>query len=165
MPHTSGLKSRLGVISNQDAEVVNRLRKAGAIPLGVTNTSELCMWMESYNKCYGRTNNPYDLQRTCGGSSGGEGSIVAACGSPFGLGSDIGGSIRMPAYFNGIFGHKCTGGLISNDGQYPIAVNEANLYLSTGPMCRYASDLMPLLSVMSDVQWGKPESVDLSSLF
>ena len=95
MPNASGLVRRRGVIAYDDATTVARLRRAGAIPLGVTNTSELCLWMESNNYVYGRTNNPYDPTRTVGGSSGGEGAIVAAGASPFGLGSDIGGSIRM----------------------------------------------------------------------
>eukprot|EP01090_Pellita_catalonica_P009022 TRINITY_DN20083_c0_g1_i1.p1 TRINITY_DN20083_c0_g1~~TRINITY_DN20083_c0_g1_i1.p1 ORF type:complete len:499 (-),score=66.37 TRINITY_DN20083_c0_g1_i1:66-1541(-) len=164
MPNASGLLSRKDVRSERDATVVARLRKAGAIPLGVTNTSELCMWMESYNKVYGRTNNPYDLRRTCGGSSGGEAAIVAACGAPFGLGSDIGGSIRMPAFFNGVFGHKATGTLVSNEGQFPCSVGEAQNYLSTGPICRYASDLMPLLRLMTDKPIADEKSVDIKKL-
>lgn len=70
MPNTSGLVNRRNVIATSDATVVSRLKQAGAIPLGVTNCSELCMWYESSNRVYGRTNNPYDLQRTVGGSSG-----------------------------------------------------------------------------------------------
>jgi fatty acid amide hydrolase 2 len=128
---------------------VARLREAGAIPLGVTNTSELCMWLESANRVYGRTNNPYDAGRTAGGSSGGEGAIIGAGASPFGLGSDVAGSIRMPAFFNGIFGHKPSSGLVPNAGQFPCAENDALRYLSTGPLCRRASDLMPLLRVIA----------------
>lgn len=149
MPNTSGLISRRSLRSEYDATAVRRLREAGAIPLGVTNVSELCMWMESDNRVYGRTNNPYDLRRTVGGSSGGEGAIIAAGGTPFGLGSDVGGSIRMPAFFNGVFGHKPTGGLIPNTGQFPIAHNEARRYLTTGPLCRRAEDLFPLLRVLA----------------
>lgn len=70
MPNTSGLVNRRDVIATCDATVVSRLKQAGAIPLGVTNCSELCMWYESSNRVYGRTNNPYDLQRIVGGSSG-----------------------------------------------------------------------------------------------
>lgn len=70
MPNTSGLVNRRNVIATSDATVVSRLKQAGAIPLGVTNCSELCMWYESSNRVYGRTNNPYDLQRIVGGSSG-----------------------------------------------------------------------------------------------
>ncbi len=90
---------------------MKRLIDAGAIPLGVTNTSELTLWIESENPLYGRTNNPYDLSRTAGGSSGGEGAAVGSGGSPFGVGADIGGSIRVPALFCGVFGHKPSAGL------------------------------------------------------
>jgi fatty acid amide hydrolase 2 len=149
MPNTGGLPARKGVISKKDATAVARLRQAGAIPLGVTNLSELCMWMESDNRVYGRTNNPYDPSRIVGGSSGGEGAIVGAGGTPFGLGSDIGGSIRMPAFFNGVFGHKPSGGLIPNSGQFPISHGKARRYLTTGPLCRRAEDLWPLISVLA----------------
>ena len=118
------------------------------IPIGVTNVSELCMWMESSNKVYGRTNNPYHVGRTPGGSSGGEAAILAAGGSPMGIGSDVGGSIRMPAFFNGIFGHKPTTGIVSNIGQIPVAHGIIDTFLSTGPMSRYAEDLIPLMNVL-----------------
>ncbi len=82
MPNTAGLVSRIGRRIADDAPTVAKLRAAGAIPLGVTNTSEVCMWMESYNHVYGLTSNPYDTSRTVGGSSGGEGAIVASGASP-----------------------------------------------------------------------------------
>eukprot|EP00063_Salmo_salar_P075383 XP_014050218.1 PREDICTED: fatty-acid amide hydrolase 2-A-like isoform X2 [Salmo salar] len=118
MPNSTGLVSRRGVISATDAPPVALLKRAGAIPLGVTNCSELCMWLESHNRLYGITNNPYDLERIPGGSSGGEGSILGGGGSVIGVGSDVGGSIRIPAFFNGIFGHKPTSGVVSNVGQF-----------------------------------------------
>ena len=149
MPNTSGLVSRVGHVSDHDAVAVRRLRAAGAIPLGVTNISELCMWMESDNRVYGLTRNPYDPTRTVGGSSGGEGALVGAGAAPFGLGSDVGGSIRMPAFFCGVFGHKPTGGLVSNLGQFPCSINEGSRYLVTGPICRRAADLMPLLRILA----------------
>src|SRR4051812_38877312 len=149
MPHSAGLRARRHVVAARDATAVARLRQAGAIPLGVTNTSELCMWMESNNRVYGRTNNPYDASRIVGGSSGGEGAIIGAGASPFGLGSDIGGSIRGPAFFNGVFGHKPTGGLVPGTGQYPLARGAALRYLTTGPLARRAEDLMPLLRVLA----------------
>lgn len=84
-----------------------------------------------------------------GGSSGGEGANLAASGSPFGIGSDVGGSIRMPAFFNGIFGHKPTCGLVSNKGQIPVAVGVIDSsFLVTGPMSRFCKDLKPMLEVM-----------------
>ncbi|MCA9614164.1 MAG: amidase [Myxococcales bacterium] len=145
MPWSAGLVARKDVRAPHDATAVGRLRAAGAIPMGVTNVSELCMWMESANRVYGRTRNPYDPSRIVGGSSGGEGAIVGAGASPFGLGSDVGGSIRMPAFFNGVFGHKPSGGLIPNSGQFPTADSaQALRYLTSGPICRRAEDL-PLL--------------------
>jgi fatty acid amide hydrolase 2 len=168
MPNTSGLVARKGPLATRDAVAVARLREAGAIPLGVTNTSELCMWMESNNKVYGRTNNPYDSKRIVGGSSGGEGAIIGAGGAPFGLGSDIGGSIRMPAFFNGVFGHKPTGGLVDNTGQYPLPAAAALTYVTTGPLARRAEDLAPLLKIMAGAeaaaQIGDPSAVDLAEL-
>ncbi len=166
MPHTAGLVANRGNIAEHDAVAVERLRAAGAIPLGVTNVSELCMWMESNNNVYGRTNNPYDLARTAGGSSGGEGAIVGAGASPFGLGSDIGGSIRMPAFFNGVFGHKPTGGLVDNRGQLPQAAAGAQTYLASGPLARRAEDLAPLLAVLAGPRAPKtrPADVDVSAL-
>ena len=149
MPNSSGLVARKGEIARQDATAVARLRAAGAIPLGVTNVPELCMWMETDNRVYGRTNNPYNVKHIVGGSSGGEGAIIASGASPFGLGSDIGGSIRMPAFFNGVFGHKPSAGLVPGTGQYPIATNQALRYLTTGPLARRAEDLMPLLRVLA----------------
>jgi fatty acid amide hydrolase 2 len=175
MPNASGLVSRQGIISEKDATVVERIKRSGAIVLGVTNTSELCMWMESNNRVYGRTNNPYDLSRIVGGSSGGEGAIIASGGAPFGIGSDIGGSIRMPAFFNGVFGHKPSGGLIPNTGQYPIAVNEASQYLTTGPLARHAEDLWPLIELLAgddgdpdsgcmEIELGDPDEVEIEDL-
>jgi fatty acid amide hydrolase 2 len=166
-PQASGLLARAHIINDHDAPTVERIRKAGAIPMGVTNTSELCMWMESYNKVYGMTNNPYDVTRTVGGSSGGEGAIIGSGASPFGLGSDVGGSIRMPAFFNGVFGHKPSPLLIPNEGQYPVAQGEANRILSTGPLCRKAEDLALLVKVLAGDQAHRlkdPLAVDISKL-
>lgn len=148
-PQTAGMVSRKHVHATQDATTVARLRAAGAIPLGLTNVSELLMWMESGNRVYGRTSCAYDPKRTSGGSSGGEGANVGAGGTPFGLGADIGGSIRIPAFFNGVFGHKPTGGLVPATGQYPCAVNDALRYLTTGPLARRAEDLGPLLRILA----------------
>jgi fatty acid amide hydrolase 2 len=160
MPCTGGLKSRKNFIARSDATAAARLRRAGAIPLGVTNVSELCLWMESDNRVYGRTNNPYDPGRTAGGSSGGEGAVIAAGGSPFGLGADIGGSIRMPAFFNGVFGHKPTAGLIPNTGQFPTSRNLPFRLLTTGPLCRRAEDLWPLIRIMAGPDGLDPSCVE-----
>src|SRR4051812_41974481 len=112
LPNAAGLVSRRDHRAPADAPTVALLRDAGAIPLGLTNTSELCMWIETDNKLYGRSSSAYDARRTAGGSSGGEGAAVGSGGSPFGLGADIGGSVRIPAFFNGVFGHKASPGLI-----------------------------------------------------
>ena len=152
LPNTSGLLCRKNVIAERDADVVANLRRAGAIPIGLTNCSELCMWYESFNLVYGRTNNAYHLGRMVGGSSGGEGCILSAAGSVIGVGSDVGGSIRMPAFFNGIFGHKPTTGTVSNEGQFPCAEGEERAFLSTGPMCRYTCDLIPMFKIMAGPQ-------------
>lgn len=175
MPNSAGLVARKHVRSTQDAVTVRRWRDAGAIPLGVTNTPELCMWYETHNHVYGRTNNAYSEAHICGGSSGGEGAIVGSGASPFGLGSDVGGSIRMPAFFNGIFGHKPTGGLVPSSGQYPRSDGDALRYLCTGPLCRRATDLYPLTCLLAgddgldvgirpDLVLEDPSRVDLSSL-
>ncbi|MBX3229488.1 MAG: amidase [Labilithrix sp.] len=175
MPHTSGLWSRRSVVADRDATAVARLKAAGAILVGVTNISELCMWMESNNKVWGRTNNAYDPARTAGGSSGGEGAIVGAGGVPIGLGSDVGGSIRMPAFFNGVFGHKPTGGLVPSTGHHPVAENLVQRYVTTGPLARRAEDLMPFLRVVAGPdgveanalparELGDPSSVDVARL-
>jgi fatty acid amide hydrolase 2 len=168
MPNTAGLVSRVGRPATADAVTVERLRAAGAIPLGVTNVSELAMWFEATNKVYGRTSNPYDTSRIVGGSSGGEGAAVAAAFAPFGLGSDIGGSIRMPAFFNGVFGHKPSAGLVPNDGQFPVDNDPAMLrYQCTGPLCRRAEDVAPLLRILAGPSAhlvGDETAVDLAAL-
>jgi fatty acid amide hydrolase 2 len=167
MPNTSGLVARKGVLASGDAPTVARLRAAGAIPIGVTNISELCMWMESNNRVYGRTNNAYDPRCIAGGSSGGEGSILGAGGAPFGLGSDIGGSIRLPAFFNGVFGHKPTGGLLDNSGQFPVASGAAVRYMTAGPLARRAEDLAPLLRILMGERagdLGDPADVKIDDL-
>jgi fatty acid amide hydrolase 2 len=174
LPNTSGLVRRRDVIASEDATAVARLRQAGAVCIGLTNVSELCMWMESNNRVYGRSNNPYDPRCIVGGSSGGEGAIVGSGASPFGLGADIGGSIRMPAFFCGVFGHKSTGGLVPGTGMHPLSENDALRYLTTGPIARRAGDLMPLLRLLAgpdgrdsgvrELELGDPEAVDLGEL-
>ena len=174
MPNSAGLVARRDHLADEDAPAVARLRAAGAIPVGVTNTSEMTMWIESSNHLYGRTNSAYDASRTAGGSSGGEGAAVGSGGSPFGLGSDIGGSVRLPAFFNGVFGHKPSCGVIPNTGQFPVADGEAARMLTAGPICRRAEDLMPLLRVLAgpdgadpiarEIELGDPAEVDVGSL-
>jgi fatty acid amide hydrolase 2 len=166
MPQTAGLVARVGLRASTDAPTVAALRAAGAIPIGVTNTSELCMWYESNNRVYGRSNNPYDVTRIVGGSSGGEGAMVGAGAVPFGLGADVGGSIRLPAFFNGVFGHKVSPGVIPNEGQFPCAEGEAGTFLATGPICRRAEDLWPLVKLLARPHTlsGDPAKVAIGAL-
>jgi fatty acid amide hydrolase 2 len=134
----------------------------------------MTMWIESVNRVYGRTRNAYDPHRTAGGSSGGEGAAVGSGGSPVGLGSDIGGSIRLPAFFNGVFGHKPSPGLVPNTGQFPNTSGEAAFLLAIGPLARRAEDLMPALRIVAgpdgvdercvERELGDPEAVDLAAL-
>jgi len=155
MPHTGGIGIRRGVRATDDAPIVTRLRAAGAIVLGVTNAPEGGLWAETNNPVYGRTNNPHDLRRTSGGSSGGEGAIIAAGGSPFGIGSDTGGSIRIPSAFCGIAGHKPTGGMLPNTGHFPHAPALPIPIMTCGPMARRVEDLWPLLRITAG-----PDGVD-----
>jgi fatty acid amide hydrolase 2 len=174
MPHTAGVVALRERRAETNATAVQRLIDAGFIPLGVTNTSELTMWIESDNRVYGRTRNAYDPHRTAGGSSGGEGAAVGSGGSPVGLGSDIGGSIRVPAFFNGVFGHKPSPGCVPNTGQFPTTEGEAAFMLSLGPLARHAEDLMPVIRAICGPdgidercvarELGDPEAVELGSL-
>ncbi len=149
MPHTAGVPARRGQLGTRSATVVQRLVDAGAIPIGVTNVSELGLWIESDNPLYGRTVNPYDPARTPGGSSGGEAAVVASGGSPFGVAADIGGSIRVPALFCGVFGHKPTAGLLPSTGHWPPPTDTAAKLLSLGVLARRAEDLLPLIKTMA----------------
>ena len=149
MPNCAGLVERKDFICETSSPAAERLLTAGAIPLGVTNTSELTMWIESENRVYGRTRNAYDKTRIAGGSSGGEGAAVGSGGAPFGLGSDIGGSIRLPAFFNGVFGHKPSPGTVPNTGQFPSTEGDAARLLTMGPITRRAEDLMPVLRLIA----------------
>jgi len=146
----SGTKLRASHVPPLDAPLVSRLRKAGAIILGVTNTPELLMAWETDNLLYGRTNNPWDLSRTAGGSSGG-------C-SAGGVGSDGGGSIRVPAHFSGICGLKPTPGRIPATGHYPNSVGPFALLGVVGPMARTVADLKVLFEVMQAPDYGDPSA-------
>lgn len=144
----SGTRLRAGFVAQQDAPLVTRLKSAGAIVLGVTNTPELLMAWETDNLLYGRTNSPWDLERTPGGSSGGEAAAIAAGMSAGGVGSDGGGSIRVPAHFSGICGLKPTPGRIPATGHYPVSGGPFALIGVVGPMARTVADLKALFEVM-----------------
>lgn len=145
----AGTRLRAGYIAAEDAPLVARLRSAGAVILGVTNTPELLMAWETDNLLYGRTNNPWDLSRTSGGSSGGEAAAIAAGLSAGGVGSDGGGSIRVPAHFCGICGLKPTPGRIPSTGHYPKSGGPFALIGVVGPMARTVEDLRTMFDVMA----------------
>jgi amidase len=158
---TAGTKGRASYIPQQDATAVARMRAAGAILLGKTNLPELSLAYESNNLIYGRTNNPYDLSRTPGGSSGGESAIIAAGGSPLGLGTDGFGSIRIPSHFCGIAGLKPTSGRIPFTGLLPSAFGASARLRHVGPMARYVEDLALTLPILSGVDWRDPATVPM----
>ena len=152
----AGSRLRSGHVAAEDAPLVARLRAAGAVILGVTNTPELLMAWETDNLLYGRTNNPWDLSRTAGGSSGGEAAAIAAGLSAGGVGSDGGGSIRVPAHFCGICGLKPTPGRIPSSGHFPKAGGPFALIGAVGPMARTVADLQILFEVMTGPDDGDP---------
>ena len=154
----SGTKLRVGHVAAKDAVLVSRLKAAGAIVLGVTNTAELLMAWETDNVLYGRTNNPWDLARTPGGSSGGEAAAIASGCSAGGVGSDGGGSIRVPAHFSGICGLKPTPGRIPSTGHFPVSAGPFALLGVVGPMARTVGDLLTLFEVMAGPDDGDPLS-------
>lgn len=161
---TSGSRLRVRSVPERDATAVARLKAAGAIILGKTNTPEMAIPYETDNPIFGRTNNPYDLGRTPGGSSGGEAAAIAACLSPAGLGSDLSGSIRVPAHFCGIAGLKPTTGSVPMDGHIPAAIGLLSLGACIGPMARRVADLDLLFSVISDGQSEKLRPGSLQDL-
>lgn len=171
---TAGTKGRIGFLPQKDATVVSRLRAAGAILIGKTNTPELTFAYETDNLIYGRTNNPYDLSRTSGGSSGGAAAIVAAGGSPFDIGSDTGGSIRLPAHFCGVAGIRPTSGRVPRTGHTPLPAGPTNALTQIGPIARWVEDLVLILPIIAGVDWhdpmivpmplGDPHDIDLTEL-
>jgi len=174
LPWAGGVWVRRDLKPDFNATVVDRLKEAGAVIMGKTNVPEAAVWIESYNYVYGRTRNPYDLSRGVGGSSGGEGAIIAAAASPFGIGSDMGGSIRFPAAFNGVAGHKPTAGLVPGTGHFPEFKGEVMPYCVYGPLARRVDDLAYVLPIIAGPDDKDPivekreikpiDSVDLSKV-
>jgi Asp-tRNA(Asn)/Glu-tRNA(Gln) amidotransferase A subunit family amidase len=158
----AGSRLRAGRVPEVDAPLVARLKQAGAIVLGVTNTPEMLMAWETDNLLYGRTNSPWDLDRTAGGSSGGEAAAIASGMSAGGVGSDGGGSIRVPAHFNGICGLKPTPGRIPSTGHYPESGGPFALLGVVGPMARTVADLKVLFEVMQGPDDGDPCSAPVA---
>ena len=158
---TGGTLGRASFVPDKDSEVVARMRGAGGILIGKTNVPELALAGESDNLVYGRTNNPYGLDRTPGGSSGGEGALIAAGGSPVGLGSDIGGSIRIPAHYCGIAGIKPTSCRVPRTGHYPRLNGAVDSLFQIGPMSRYVEDLTLTMPFLSGPDWSDPAIVPM----
>jgi Asp-tRNA(Asn)/Glu-tRNA(Gln) amidotransferase A subunit family amidase len=150
----AGTRLRAGFVAQQDATLVTRLKNAGAIILGTTNTPELLIAWETDNLLYGCTNSPWDLERTPGGSSGGEAAAIAAGMSAGGVGSDGGGSIRVPAHFTGICGLKPTPGRIPSTGHFPVSAGPFASIGVVGPMARTVADLKTLFEVMQGPDVG-----------
>lgn len=151
MRTTGGLLGRKDHIQDKDADVVKRLKAEGAIIIGKTNTPELCFCQETDNKLYGRTNNPWNLERTAGGSSGGEGAAIAIGAAAVGLGSDIGGSIRFPSHFNGVIGFKSGKGQVSQVGSFPFVENQSQQrMLGIGPIAKTVRDAKLIYSLIAN---------------
>lgn len=174
MPHTAGLVARRGVRAKVTAPVAQRLLDAGAILVGLTNTAELALWFETENAVYGRTANPHDPARTAGGSSGGCAAAVACGGVPFSIGTDTGGSLRVPAFCCGVFAHKPSLGLVPQTLEFPRFDGETRRMVTFGPVARSAEDLMALLRIVSgrdgsdptvdEAPLGDPASVAIDGL-
>ena len=172
---TGGTLGRKDFVPDADATVTARLRAAGGILLGKTNTPELTYAGETDNLVYGRTNNPFDLSRAPGGSSGGAGAIVCCGGAAFDIGSDTGGSVRGPAHYCGITGIKPNSGRVPRTGHIvPHSFGAVDSLTQNGPMARYVEDLALILSIISGPDWddphivpmplGNPSDVDISGL-
>jgi fatty acid amide hydrolase len=146
---TFGLPGRMATRANADDPYVGRLRAAGAIVIAKTNVAQLLIYTESDNPVYGRTNNPWDLERSCGGSSGGEGAILGAGASALGLGTDIGGSVRIPAAFCGISSLRPTAGRCPDLGHGSIPVGQRTVVSQVGPMGRSVEDLALALGLIN----------------
>lgn len=175
---TFGLPSQKAHRADEDGPLVKRLREAGAIILGKTNVSQMLLYIESDNPLYGRTHNPWNFDRSCGGSSGGEAAIIAANGSPLGLGGDFGGSIREPAHFCGIQGLKPTSLRLTNfDTRSDLLPRGQEVIIpQPGPMARKVADLALEMEVLAapgqeqfdpsipPVPWRNFADVDIKTL-
>ena len=172
---TYGTEGKRNYVPNKDASIVARLKRSGAILVGKTNTPEFTLAADTDNLIYGRTSNPYNLGLSPGGSSGGAAAIIASMGSVFDIGSDTGGSIRIPAHSCGITGIKPTSGRVPRTGHcisYDAGATES--FTQNGPMARRVEDLFSILEVISGPDWIdpyvvpmpliSPSTVDVSSL-
>jgi amidase len=149
----AGLEERADYVPERDAVVVTRMRAAGAILLGKTNCPPWGAGSFTENPLYGVTRNPYDLDRSPSGSSGGEAAAIAAGASPLGLGSDSGGSIRTPAHYCGIAALRPTVGRVPNTGAFELPGGLSDPRSQIGPMSRWIEDLGPVLAIIAGVDW------------
>jgi fatty acid amide hydrolase len=172
-PASFGLPSQASRRADRDEMHVARMRSAGAIVLGKTNIAQLLLYFESDNPVYGRTNNPWDAERTPGGSSGGEAAIIAAGGSPLGMGTDLGGSVRVPAAFCGIASFKPTAGRTPDMGRYSVPFGQRAIASQVGVLARTAADVALGVEVVNGgrnpaveppMPLGDPGAVDVSRL-
>jgi fatty acid amide hydrolase len=148
-PATYGLTSRAQTLAAQDDVYVARLRAAGAIILGKTNVPQLLLYNETDNPVYGRSNNPWNLERTPGGSSGGQAAIIAAGGSPLGLASDIAGSIRTPSTYCGIVGMRPTAGRMDDPANFGMPLGQRAIVSQAGAMARTVDDVALTLEILN----------------
>jgi amidase len=161
---TAGTLGRASFVPERDATAVARLKKAGAILLGKTNTPEFTLYAETDNLVYGRTSNPYDVARIPGGSSGGAAAIVAAGGSPFDVGSDTGGSVRIPGHMCGLAALKPTSGRVPRTGNIISWGGVIDGWTQLGPITRFVEDLPLILPVIAGNDWRDPGIVDMPIL-
>lgn len=173
-----GVPNQKGRIAEFDGPLVARLRKAGAIILGKTNIMMTLSGWETDNPIYGQTKNPWNIDRTPGGSSGGESAIIAARGSPWGLAGDFGGSIRIPAHFCGLHGFKPTSGRLTNTDVPPHLFSSGQNVIipQSGPIARTVDDLELMMKILTDppyertadlvppIKWIDPNEVNLQDL-
>ncbi|HEV2704461.1 MAG TPA: amidase family protein [Pyrinomonadaceae bacterium] len=176
LPSTVGLASRASHKAESDAPTVARLREAGAVILGKTNVPQLVMLNETDNPVYGRTNNPWNLERAVGGSSGGCAATVASGGAPLSLGSDIGGSVRLPANACGIHSLKPTSTRLTMRGHVDVFPGQEAIICQPGPLARSVADLSLAMRILAapgqeaidpsvpPVAWRDPAAVSLAGL-
>lgn len=163
MKTTGGLVHRNESVQQADANIVKLLKAEGAIILGKTNTPALCFCQETDNKLYGRTNNPWNDERTAGGSSGGEAVAIAVGGAAAGFGSDIGGSIRFPSHFNGVIGFKSGKFQVSSEGSFPTEDHDLDKrMLGIGPLTKTIADAQFLYNIAAKEKTREKRLEDFS---
>lgn len=175
---TLGASNQIGNVYEDEGPLVTKLRDAGAIILGKTNISQVLAGWESDNPVYGRSNNPWNLDRSSGGSSGGEAAIIAACGSALGLAGDFGGSTRLPAHFCGVHGFKPTSGRLPNDDFATglLGNGQEVVIPQPGPIARTVTDLQLAMALFAEtsrhttsdlvppVPWMEPAAIRIADL-